>query len=263
MFFVIGALLIAAGVGLFFYNKKLANKTLEMKYLETSSCGDAISDAEKIIAELGSGNYSKMIELKGTCTSDEPLKAEFSNMDCVMYTNAVYREYEKLEISRDEQGNEKQQWKRTSTKVGGVTRHIQFGVDDGSGTVLIDPEGAEFHTEQVVKKYEEVSPNNTSFSLFGQSFSLGISGSEKTKGFRYEESIIPLKSNLYILGELHDRNGNLLVSKPQQNKTPFIVSTKSEEALTQKFESTGKFALVGGIVLIVIGIGSLIYGFIQ
>jgi hypothetical protein len=54
-----------------------------------------------------------------------------------------------------------------------------------------------------------------------------------------------------------------MVSKPKDKKTPFIVSTKSEDELTSKLGSTIKALKIGMIAAAVIGAGLAIWGVIS
>jgi hypothetical protein len=62
---------------------------------------------------------------------------------------------------------------------------------------------------------------------------------------------------------LHDKEGAPKISKPQDKKETFVVSTKSEEDVIKGLESQVKMLFYGGITLAVIGALVIVSGFFQ
>jgi hypothetical protein len=51
---------------------------------------------------------------------------------------------------------------------------------------------------------------------------------------------------MYVLGEVHDAHGPLIIAPPADPETPFVLSTRSEEQLTANARRTQKiWAFVG------------------
>ena len=75
------------------------------------------------------------------------------------------------------------------------------------------------------------------------------------------EKTINENQSLYVLGEAFRVGDTIHIGKPQDSKKPFIVTTKSEEDFVNKSDQNAKFALIGGIVAIVIGIIFLVKNF--
>jgi len=90
--------------------------------------------------------------------------------------------------------------------------------------------------------------------------SINLGGGERTIGYRYTESILPVDEPVYVLGAVQEGGG---IGAPQSGEEGhrFVVSHRSEEALGQSLGQTvlwlgvgGAGALVLGVVLVVIGI---------
>jgi E3 Ubiquitin ligase len=84
---------------------------------------------------------------------------------------------------------------------------------------------------------------------------------DETIGFQYTEWALRPGTPLYVLGEVHDRAGALVIGPPSDRKQHFVVSTRSEEQLTASARSRqrwlsriGAGAGVVGLVLVVLGI---------
>lgn len=67
--------------------------------------------------------------------------------------------------------------------------------------------------------------------------------------------------SLYVLGEAFRVGDIIHIGKPQDSKKTFIVTTKSEEDFANKSYQNVKFALIGGIVAIIVGIIFLVKNF--
>jgi len=253
--FIIGGVLIGIGVLLLFLRKKSLDTVTEIKYVQTSPCKNIIENYQSISNELGKGNYSEYVEIKGAGKSSNPVKSQHTKTDCLWYRSQVVREYEEEVMTTDSNGNRRRETRRGSETVSNVTNYAQFEVDDGTGSIKINPEGAEIHAKQVHNKFEP-GEYRGSFQIVLSS----LTGGRRTIGYRYTEEIIPINHPLYILGEASDKDGELTVKKSTDKKKKFIVSTKSEEELIRSYSRSALFMLIGSIILPLIGIGLIIYG---
>jgi hypothetical protein len=68
---------------------------------------------------------------------------------------------------------------------------------------------------------------------------------------------------LFVVGELHDREGAPKITRPKDKKESFVVSTKSEEDVIKALESKSKMLYYGGIVLAVIGLLVIVSSFFK
>ena len=77
------------------------------------------------------------------------------------------------------------------------------------------------------------------------------------------EKTIDANQNLYVIGEAFKVGDKIHIGEPQDNKKPFIITTKSEEDLINKSNQNALFLLIGGIVAILIGCGMMISMFMK
>lgn len=247
---VIGAILIAVGIALFFYKKKVEAKLLDVKYYDKTDIKSAVELCNSVSSELGSGHYSQMVKVAAKAQSDQPLKGEFSNESCVYFEASVVHEFEKLVERKDENGKVHRNWVSGSETVGSTQEGGEFSLNDGTGTVQVDIQGADLTLDNAVNKF-----NNSAGSV---SFSFGTyqpvsSRNKRSKGYREIERNIPVGQQLFVLGELNDRNGAPTITISGEKGNPFIVSIKSEEEVIGGLESKAKMVYYGAIACVVIG----------
>ena len=135
---------------------------------------------------------------------------------------------------------------------------VPFSVEDASGAVAVNAEGAEMDARQVVNRFERhTGGNGPSISLGGATINLG--GGERTLGYRYTESILPVDAPIYVLGTVRE-DGRIGAPAPDAEGRRFVVSHRSEEALGQSLGKTVLWLGVGGIASIVLGFVLLVVG---
>jgi len=268
----VGLILIVLAVVMFVFSGKAADKALFMKATETKKVGDVLSLIQEVSADLGGGptGYAELAEFKGHFVTDEPVIGAFSNKPAAIVVTRVERQYEERTEVRDSDGNYRVEWRRGSETVGGDRQTARFWLDDGTGRVRIDPNGASLDLVRVVDRFEP--PNNVeslsggrmALRLGGVSLSIGGVGStRRTVGYKFTEEALPLDVPAYVLGEVADTEEGLVVRKPadEDKKRPFVVSTKSEAELVRSAESSAKWLRLGsyavgagGVVLALMGL---------
>ena len=269
MGFIIGGVVLAIiGGVLWFLMGKKAGKLGVLEDTETSTCKEVNENFSSMTDSFGAGNFSLFTELKGTAVAHTPLESELSKKDCVYYKATVTREYEELQKSKDSDGNVTKKWVRKSEEVSSNENTATgFAIKDDSGEILVDMTGAEMHTVQSFSNFEKANDDNSSgtkISIGGFSMSTGTSSATiRTIGYKSEEVSIPLNHQLYVLGDANDRAGKLMVTKSKDKKTPFIVSTKSEDELTAKLGSSVNGFKYGAFACFGLGGALAIWGVIQ
>ena len=231
---ILAAVAAIAGVGLLWWRSRVGRELGLMAATETSSARDVAGRAP-----------GSLVELKGTLTTDAPLKGEFSERDCVYYHALVEREVERVE--RDNDGSTRTE--RVFETVTSTERHAPCRLDDASGSVPIDFTGAKVEAIEVHKRYEAGS----ALSIVGTL--LNVSGT--TLGHRYTEWIIPPATPVYVLGSVIAAGGG---GASPTKANPFIISYKSEEERTKSLTSTRLWLLVGIIVCFVLALALLVWG---
>src|ERR671910_2611489 len=134
--------LIAGGVLLYFRNRT-KHKSALMSQTETSNASD--------VSGIAPGT---LVEVKGTLRCDEPLTSEMAEKTCAYYSSTVTREY--LRSDYDDDDNDAGSDRRTEI----IAQNVQFApfvVEDDSGSVAVDAEGAEdaeVDARQVVNRFD-------------------------------------------------------------------------------------------------------------
>lgn len=223
-----------------------------MQQTRTSSAAELASLAQSVAREIGAGSFAEAAELKGAVRCSTPLTAELSGTPCVYYSMRVTREYEETEWRSDDKGNQTPRVERRSETVAQNARSCAFEVEDSTGSVAVDPAGAEVTGEKVLDRFEQGEPGSPTISLGRWKLDLGPlprgGGGRRTLGYRYEETVVPLGRQIYVLGEASDAGGRLAVRKPAKKGTSFIVSLKSEEELTRSAAGANRGLAIGAAV---------------
>jgi hypothetical protein len=164
----------------------------------------------------------------------------------------VTREYEETYWDTDSNGNREQRTRRGSDSVAHNVRSVPFYVDDGSGKIRIRPDSAQIVAEKVFSQFQPGEVQGNVLSFGGFTFNLGGlrigSGGSRTLGYRYEEEVVPVGRDLFILGEAADAGGELAITKPGDKKHKFIISVKSEEELIRSTSTAITILLICGLI---------------
>jgi E3 ubiquitin ligase len=208
---------VATGVLLYFWRKTL-RKTELMRRVKTSA-----------VAEVTDVAPGAVVEVKGTLRCESPLESEMAGRTCAYYLSRVLREYEETE--RDPDGDLKT--RRRSETVASNEQFAPFAVEDESGAVGVRAEGAEVDALEVVNRFERDTGGGTSITLGG--FTVNLGGGERTIGYRYVESVLPVDGPVYVLGAVQE-DGEIGAPRPGDEESRFLISYRSEEELEKKFK---------------------------
>ena len=233
---------LVAGGALLYFRNRTKQKAALMGQTETSNASD--------VSGLAPGT---LVEVKGTLRCEEPLTSEMAGERCAYYSSKVVREY----LERDYDDDDDVGSDRRSEVVAHNEQFAPFTVEDETGSVAVNAEGAEVDARQVVNRFERnTGGEGPSISLGGATIHLG--GGERTLGYRYTESILPVDAPVYVLGTVQEDGG--IGTPPGGEGQRFVVSHHSEEALGQGLGTTVLWLGVGGIAALVVGITLLVFG---
>ncbi|QIN84947.1 hypothetical protein GBA63_21590 [Rubrobacter tropicus] len=236
IFLLVGvALWVAAGVVLFFRGRT-KGKASAMAAVETSGAAD--------VASLAPGSP---VEVKGTLRCEAPLESEMAGEACAYYSSRVIREY----IRQDRDDDNDVGSDRRSETISHSERFAPFHVEDATGRVAVDAEGAEIDAREVMDRFERHT-DGASVTIAGATINLG--GGERTIGFRYAESVLPVDAPVYVLGAVGE-DGSIGAPAGDEEKR-FVVSYRSEEALGAQI---GKDARLLGFVAAGLAVGGLVF----
>jgi hypothetical protein len=169
---------------------------------------------------------------------------------CAYYLSTVTREYLESDYGDDDDvGSD-----RRSEILSQNEQVAPFTVEDATGSVAVAAEGAEVDAKQVVNRFER---DASGLSIGG--IPVRVGGGERTLGYRYTESILPVDEPVYVLGAVRE-NGEIGAPPPGGEGQRFVVSYRSEEELGQSLARTVLWLGVGGVGAIVVGVILLVAG---
>jgi len=228
------------GAGLLWWRSRTGKEIALMASLETSGAGS--------IAQTPPGTA---VEVKGTLRVRQPLTAEYSGQPCAYFKCEIEREETYYE--RDSQGRDQRKTRKTTIYTN--EKNGQCLVEDATGRVGLNFEGAEIEAVQTVNE-PTAPPNATGGGMLGTMLS-AISNTNST--YRRKESILSADIPVYVLGEVLEGG---LIGKPasgSKNKT-FVISHKSEEERTKSLTSTARWLLVIAVILFVLAAVLVYFG---
>jgi len=231
MFYAIAGVLAIVGVVLFVVGKKKSAFKSTIAEMPTKNIGQLMQ--------------TEYAEIKGTATCDQPVTAPYSNLPCVYYSYKLMRR----ERRRSSSGSSSHTWRTIDSGSSGVP----FTLTDSTGSVTVDPEGADFDAPVIVKgpvKSADISqmmPEGVPKMLARMLSRLG------SAPMKVEVRGVTPGQNLYVLGDTHKApDGRLTVAKGD-NK--FFITTKSEEELAR---SLGRISIVLYVLGAACGIGAVV-----
>ncbi len=259
---IFGGILIVIGIILFFVQKNYSTKLQSIRSATSSTVAELQRIASEIAGEIGSGNLREYVKVRGMIRSDRPLISELKQSPCVHYSMKVVREYEEQYTTRDSEGKSRTETRSGSETVSSNMQSIPFSLVDNSGELIVNPDGGNIDTVQILNEFRRENTTGTSISFGGFTLALGAGmGGRRTIGYRYTESILPCDREVLVIGTAADEGGKLTLRKPIQSDKKFIISLKSEEELAKSTANAAKgffYGMVGcfavGAILLIIGL---------
>jgi len=266
-FLIGGAIIAIVGVILWMVMGKKAGQSAHLALTDTSKVSEIDENYQSITSSVGEGSFTHYCEVKGQAHADQPLQGELSGENVVYYKSEVIHKYERLENKKDSQGNMQKKWVKHSDVVSENEQWASgWGVKDDTGFIAINPKKSKLDTVQLHSKFEKGEPSQSGLNIKLGGVSIGLGGGQsnhKTIGYEYREIGIKVGQNLYVLGDANDRDGALVMSRPQDKKLPFIVSTKSEDELQAGLGSAIKGYKIGAFVCFGLGGALAIVGVLK
>jgi hypothetical protein len=200
-------------------------------------------------------------EVEGTAVVEDgdPIRAPFSEDDCVV------AEYE---VEQDDEGDDDDPGSWHTVETGVV--HTPFHVDDGTGTVRVEPHDEatfdldpdDWETTYVDSGAEGPEPvRGFVRSSDGLSFPSNASGKENDR--RYKQNLIRHEESAYVFGTAQPRDGDLagassadrlVIRKVTDDDAleaeMFLVSDDAESSLVDRREWAGLRIPAGGLYLV-------------
>lgn len=258
-----GLVLMALGGLLLFFRKQALAKVEQLKATVSKSIGDLLA-----LAKTGGSLTQQNIEVHGTITCASPLTAELSRKPCVSFRSEVQREYEETYYEKNNQTGANEAKTRKGHETVSTNRgQTPFQLKDNSGSIAVDPNGADIDEEQVLNKFEHsnaLSGNTLNFGGF--SISLGgnplpVSGAKRILGYRLHEWILPVDRPAFVIGAVATQGGQVTMRQPTEKKAGFYISTRSKEALAEATGKQAKYLMIGTVLCELLGLGVIGYSF--
>ena len=174
--------------------------------------------------------------MAGTLRVRTPLIAEFSQKACAYFKAEIERE--EVYYERDSQGKEERRTRTTT-----VYTNMKYGqclIEDATGRVGIDFDGAQVEAIQTVNEPTAPPRQGSTGGIIGGVLS-ALSNTNST--YTRKESILPTDIPVFVLGEVEQRG---LIGKPvkgSKNKI-FVISHKSKEERTTSLTKTARWLLI-------------------
>lgn len=260
---IAGVILIVIAVAAAFVQRHQGGKAHAAKATETLSCADINTLSGGVSAEVGGGGFHQRCEVVGQAAPGQGgvIKAPHSGADAVWHHSTVTHRYWEMEERVVDGQRQRNRVERDET-VSDITSAQPFAVSDGTGSVVVSPDGANVDKpERVADRFEpQVTQEQLPSGLAGVLGSFLRAGDQSgTIGFEYEEWIIRPGARLYVHGEVSDATGRVAFAKPSEGR--YIISTRSEEQIVGAAERNATIATgvggvlgVAGVVLVILGL---------
>ena len=221
-----------------------------------------VAEVEEMRTASGErGGFDRIVRVKGTTDAPKPLKAPESETLCVGYRKTVVEVYQVERVERDALGRRHLTRERHSDEVVREEKFAELRLRDSTGTIPVDPAGAELEFVTVVDRFEPAQeklasqPDGTDLVTMP----LGVDLGSRQIGQRHTEEVIPLGRMVHVIGEATDSSGTLEIRKPKHRLSPFLISLKSNQHLWGSAPRTVTWTPVAmalgglGMALVIVG----------
>ncbi|MBK9990279.1 MAG: LemA family protein [Verrucomicrobia bacterium] len=201
------------------------------------------------------GVFIGQVELAGTAKLEPPRRSFLAEVDCVWFSYTIHEEWERLvtETYTDKDGKTKtrQVLKSGWTEVGSGGEAPAFYVEDDTGAVLVQPDGAEIEAPTVFS--ETVTRGDALY--FQKCSHSGIADSTGRR--RFQEQAIPLKAELFVTGYARERPDVVAPEIAADSAQElYLISCNGEARVQRSYRK--KFWFSGLAMLVGLPVASLI-----
>ncbi|NET39988.1 MAG: hypothetical protein F6K19_49895 [Cyanothece sp. SIO1E1] len=238
--FPIGVILLICAVVRFIQWRAVFGELKTITATETSTVAELKEVIEAITSCLGNADiFRQQVEVKGLIHCSEPMIAELSAKPCV-YARSLYEE--KFEETYTYEGKTKtRQDSQDSVVLADNTCSVIFQLEDDTGSITINPVGANVEAIEVVNRYEA---NKNAEKL----------GNKRSLGHQYNEWILPVGQRIYVLGEISISNDHVVIEKPLQEAYPFLITHRLEDQIVGAKRVKARRHLIDSIIYLIVGV---------
>ncbi len=201
------------------------------------------------------GVFIGQVELSGQASLNPPRRSFLAEVDSVWFSYTIEEEWSRWETETytDKDGKTKtRQVRKTGwTQIDHGGEAPAFFIEDDTGSVLVQPQGAEIEAQTV---FSETVTRGTAL-YFEKATRSEIPNSTGTR--RFSEQAIPLKTELFITGYASERS-DIVAPEIASNSAQelFLISCKGEGRVQRAYR--WKFWLFGFLILFGLPVASLI-----
>lgn len=215
-----------------------------------------------VAKEIGAGAYTEAVKLQADIVCEQPLIAPFTEENCIAYQSRVVEVFEERVTTTDSEGKSTTTWQRQDQTISQEERRCPFMLQQGSHSIDVDPEGAEIGLVEILNRMEPgplASRGNplgiegaaslaTQLGSAFRSINSNTSQDQSFRliGYRREESIFPASGSVFIVAEVSDFGGSLVLGQPQE-KGLFLIRNEGEERLLNRLKSSIQLWTIGGV----------------
>lgn len=265
--FLLGIFFIIIGINLLRQRNDLQQQIDAMNQTETYNVQYLQELAQEIANELGeSGSLFQQTEVKGITHCDEPLTGNLSKESCVFCQTIITEQYQETHWEENDEGEMEQVTERKNAILNRNTQCVDFFVEDSTGQILVHPDKAKVEGKKVYDHFQPAGGIQEFEFYLGEikvEFSPRCDETHRTLGYHFQEVIIPVETEVYVLGEVSDVHGRLQIQQPNEEDQFFLISHKSEEELSREKRELIKRKGVQSKISLGFGIGLIIFPLIS
>jgi len=222
-----------------------------------------------------------IVEIHGQVVAETLIRTPFSKTDCVFYKYEI-KEYRRHTTGSGKNRRTTYRWETVSSG----DQRVLFLAKDDTGTVLVNPEGAEFNVARRRVFYQKAGGFGSIGGLVGfikrlKDFSLSSENEFDTTEWKleeitadsgwsfgtsvgdrkyYEYFLLP-DDNLFVLGTAANQPDapNKVLIKQSTNEKMFYISDSSEKGIVKSLKKAAFASVGGGLFLFVAGLVMLAY----
>lgn len=112
--------------------------------------------------------------------------------------------------------------------------------------------------KQLVNRFERYTGQGEFSVSFGGA-TLNLGGGERTLGYRYTESILPVDGPVYVLGVIQD-DGSIGAPQDGGSEQRFLISYRTEEELEKNLVRNARWLGLGALGALLLGIALAVVG---
>jgi hypothetical protein len=206
-----------------------------MRATETTQAAD--------VAKLPVGS---LVEVKGRLRCASPLTGELSKSPCAHFVATVERDYEVWEYDAKRQTSYRA---RKTEIVQTNTRFARFEIEDESGRAAVSAEEAIVEGIAAVDRYDVHNEEAGNEGLL-QAALKAVTTNDRTLGFRYKETHLPLDAEIYVLG-VAGKDCCIGAPPPGAKGQRFLISVNSEEARAAELGNKSRWMLGLGVFCLI------------